>query len=183
MGTRGHHLLAHPGLEDPNFAFTVVFMLEHSNEGALGLILSRPSELSSSHLFEDWTGWAHPPNRVFRGGPVALSSVIALAVTDAPPPDPLGPVNPITTHIGTFDVDTSDRDVPGLVGLRFFAGYASWAPGQLEAELADEAWFVVPSQPADILTSDPEELWWQVMARQPNELRQLAHFPPEPGHN
>ena len=175
--------MSHPSLQDPNFAFTVVFMVEHSDEGALGLVLSRPSELASSPLFDDWSRFVHPPARVFRGGPVSPSSVIALAVTDARPVDRYGPVNPVTDHIGTFDVDTAEHDPSGLIGLRFFAGYASWAPGQLEAELADQAWFVVPSRPADILSADPEELWWQVIGRQPKELRKLRHFPPEPWRN
>jgi putative transcriptional regulator len=183
MSTRGQHLVSHPGLQDPNFAFTVVFMIEHSDEGALGVVLTRPSELTSTPLFADWSDQVPPPTKVFRGGPVAVSSVIALAVSANAHPDPLGPFNAITEHIGTFDVDAPRTETPGLVGLRLFAGYASWAPGQLEAELVDDAWFVVASSPSDILSPAPEELWWQVLARQTGNLRTLRHYPPEPWRN
>ena len=181
MSTRGRHLVASPALNDPNFDFTVVFMLEHSDEGALGVVLTRPSELPVNDMFEGWSGHAAEPSFVYRGGPVSLSSVIALGV--ASPSSPAGAFNPIDVGIGTIDLDGDPADLVALQGIRLFAGYASWAPGQLDAELLDDAWFVVDAHDTDLLAPDPSELWWRVMGRQPDDLRHLANYPTEPWVN
>ena len=143
MSTRGQHLVASPSLNDPNFEFTVVFMLEHSDEGALGVVLTRPSELPVTDMFDGWVDHAAAPSVVFRGGPVSLSSVIALQ------------------------------------GVRLFAGYASWAPGQLDAELVDDAWIVLDAAETDLLHPEPAELWWIVVGRQRSDIRLLANYPSE----
>lgn len=181
MSTRGRHLVASPALSDPNFSFGVIYMLEHSDEGALGVVLSRPSELPANEMFDRWADHAAAPAMVYRGGPVSLSSVIALGVAAAASPS--GAFNPISAGIGTVDLDTDPADLVALQGVRFFAGYASWAPGQLDAELVDEAWIVVDATESDLLTPDPTELWWTVMGRQHGELRLLANYPEEPWTN
>ncbi len=181
MSTRGRHLVASPALNDPNFSFTVVYMLEHGEEGALGLVLSRPSELPAQEMFDRWAPHAAGPAMVYRGGPVSLSSVIALGVAASASPD--GAFNPISAGIGTVDLDADPDDLVALQGVRLFAGYASWAPGQLDAELVDEAWFVLDAQEGDVLTPEPDELWWAVMGRQSGELRLLANYPEEPWTN
>ena len=77
--TRGRLLVAAPSLSDPNFRQTVLMMLEHSGEGALGVVLNRPSELTVSSAIGDWATAVSKPRVVFVGGPVSQSSVIALA--------------------------------------------------------------------------------------------------------
>ena len=181
MSTRGRHLVATPALTDPNFAFAVVYMLEHGDEGALGLVLSRPSELPAQEMFDRWAPHAAPPAMVYRGGPVSLSSVIALGVAASASPD--GAFNAISAGIGTVDLDADPGDLVALQGVRLFAGYASWAPGQLDAELVDEAWIVVDAREDDVLSPDPSELWWTVLGRQRGDLRLLANYPEEPWAN
>ena len=181
MSTRGRHLVASPALNDPNFSFTVVYMLEHGEEGALGLVLSRPSELPAQEMFDRWATHAASPSMVYRGGPVALSSVIALGVAASASPN--GAFNPISAGIGTVDLDAMPDDLVALQGIRLFAGYASWAPGQLDAELVDDAWLVVDAQDGDVLSAAPDELWWTVLGRQRSELRLLANYPEEPWTN
>jgi putative transcriptional regulator len=181
MSTRGRHLVASPALNDPNFSFAVVYMLEHSDEGALGLVLSRPSELPAQEMFDRWVEHAAAPAMMFRGGPVALSSVIALGV--AADGGPSGAFNPISDGIGTVDLDRDPGDLVALQGVRLFAGYASWAPGQLDAELVDDAWIVVDAIESDVLHPQPDELWWAVLGRQRGELRLLANYPEEPWTN
>ena len=117
MSTRGRHLVASPSLNDPNFEFTVVFMLEHSDEGALGVVLTRPSELPVTDMFDGWVDHAAAPSVVFRGGPVSLSSVIALGV--AASAGPSGGFNPIAAGIGTVDLDTDPAELIALQGVRF----------------------------------------------------------------
>ena len=67
--------------------------------------------------------------------------------------------------------------------VRMFAGYASWAPGQLDAELLDEAWIVVDAEAEDIHATDPDELWWRVIARQPGPVNRLRFYPRDPSDN
>ena len=115
------------------------------------------------------------------GGPVSLSSVIALGVADASSPE--GAFNSISAGIGTIDLDQDPNELVALQGVRLFAGYASWAPGQLDAELVDDAWIVADATEGDLLTGDPAQLWWTVMRRQHGDLRLLANYPEEPWTN
>jgi len=179
--TRGHLLVASPTMTDPNFAFTVIFMLEHDPEGALGVVLTRPSELPMAELFDQWGAHAAVPAVVHRGGPVSPSSVISLAVANGT----VTPTafSPVSGRIGTIDLDAEPSDILGLQGLRAFGGYAGWSSGQLEAELHGDAWLVVEARPHDILHPQPETLWWEVVGRQPGAVRLLRHYPEEPWLN
>ncbi|MEZ5167231.1 MAG: YqgE/AlgH family protein [Acidimicrobiales bacterium] len=173
--TRGRLLVATPAMLDPNFEGTVTLMLEHNDEGALGVVLNRPSELPVASAVERWARRAVPPSVVFLGGPVSPSSVIALASVNL---DDAGPNwHQITGRIGTVDLDADPSDVPGLDEVRLFAGYAGWSAGQLEAELLAESWFVVDAELPDIHTDDPDELWWDVLGRQPGPIGRLGNYP------
>ena len=179
--TRGRLLVATPALLDPNFARTVVFVLEHNEDGAIGVILNRPSELPVATTIEAWAGRTVPPGVIFLGGPVSPSSVIALASVNLD--DAGANWHPILGRIGTVDLEVAPADVPGIDEVRMFAGYAGWSAGQLEAELVDEGWFVLDALLTDVHTDDPFELWWEVLGRQPGPLGRLAHYPRDPGDN
>ncbi len=167
-------------IQDPRFAFTVVFVLEHNEEGALGVVLTQPSKLPVTDTFDRWVDVVASPEVLFRGGPVALSSVIAVGVAaESPAPG----WNPIQGSIGTVDLDLDPEAIPELRGCRLFGGYAGWTPGQLEAELANEAWFVVDANPDDLLDNDPQNLWWRVLGRQESKLQMLRHYPKQPWLN
>ena len=179
--TRGRLLVAAPALLDPNFDKTVIFMLEHSDEGALGLVLNRPSELPVSGTIDDWAPVTAEPPVLFVGGPVSPSSVIALATVAL---DDVGDGwNEIAGRLGTVDLESTPAAVGGIDEVRLFAGFASWAPGQLEAELVEQAWFVVDAVESDMHTDDPDELWWTVVGRQPGEIGRLRHYPRDASHN
>ena len=85
--------------------------------------------------------------------------------------------------IGTVDLDIAPAELIALQGVRFFAGYASWAPGQLDAELVDDAWIVLDAAESDLLHPEPAELWWTVVGRQGGDIRLLANYPSEPWVN
>jgi putative transcriptional regulator len=179
--TRGRLLVATPALLDPNFERTVIFMLEHNDDGAIGVILNRPSELPVATTIEAWAGRTVPPGVIFLGGPVSPSSVIALASVSL---DDAGDNwNPILGRIGTVDLEVDPSEVPGLEEVRMFAGYAGWTAGQLEAELVDDGWFVLDALLTDVHTDDPFELWWEVLGRQPGPLGRLANYPRDPRDN
>ncbi len=181
MNTSGRHLVATPALNDPNFELTVVFVLEHGEDGALGVVINRPSELPVSGTVDEWAALTVEPAVVFVGGPVSPSSVIALATVHL---DNAGPNwHAVMGRLGTVDLEVPPEEVPGVEQVRMFAGYASWAPGQLEAELVDDAWIVVDAEIADIHSPDPAELWWAVVGRQPGALGRLRHYPEQPWVN
>ena len=179
--TRGKLLVAAPSLVDPNFRQTVLLMLEHGSEGALGVVLNRPSELSVQGAIDEWAQMVSEPRVVFVGGPVSQSSVIALASVALDDVDEHW--SQIVGRIGTIDLEKDPGDIGGLDEVRIFAGYAAWAPGQLEGELAENAWFVLDYDTADPFTDDPDELWWSVLARQDGELNRLRLYPRNPSDN
>ncbi len=181
MSTKGRHLLASPALNDPNFDRTVVFMLEHGEQGALGVVVNRPSGLPVAGTIDDWKDLAAEPPVIFVGGPVSSSSVIAIATM--PTDEGSHHWNAVALGLGTVDLDSDPSQVPGIEKVRMFAGYASWAPGQLDAELLDDAWIVVDAEAEDIHATDPDELWWRVVGRQQGPLNRLRFYPRDPSDN
>ena len=179
--TRGKLLVAAPSLVDPNFRQTVLLMLEHGSEGALGVVLNRPSELPVEGAIDEWAQKVSEPRVVFVGGPVSQSSVIALASVALADVDEHW--SQVVGRIGTIDLEKDPGDIGGLDEVRIFAGYAAWAPGQLEGELTENAWFVLDHDGSDPFADEPEELWWNVFARQHGELNRLRLYPRNPADN
>jgi putative transcriptional regulator len=177
-------LVATPMLEDPNFDRTVVWLLEHGPDGAIGLVLNRPSELPVGEPLPSWVDHTGPLSVVFLGGPVSTSSVIALAQVSGPDEVPAGSWESVQGSIGVLDLTSDPMLVaPSITGLRCFAGYAGWGAEQLEVEIEEGAWFVLDAEPADPFTAAPDGLWRRVLARQPNELARLALVPDDPTLN
>ncbi len=181
--TRGRLLLAGPSLEDPNFRRTVVFMIEHDPDGALGLVLNRPSPFEVAEALPGWEDLSVTPTAVFVGGPVEQGAVIGLGRLLAEDP-PVG-VTPVHGPVGVLDLDADPQLLVGdLGGVRLFTGYAGWGPGQLEGELALGGWLVLDAEPGDVFTDRPDDLWRRVLARQPDPaLARLAHYPDDPTVN
>jgi putative transcriptional regulator len=174
-------LVASPTLLDPSFERTVVLMLEHSSEGALGVVLNRPSGLPVSGVMASWAPLVTPPSMVFEGGPVSTDSALGLVRTRDR--DVLG-IRRLDHGVALVDLDTPAELVSDSVtSMRLFAGYSGWAAGQLETELEEDSWFVVDALPVDTFTGEPESLWSQVLRRQPHPLSLVASFPPDPALN
>jgi len=178
--TRGRLLVATPLLGDPNFERTVIFMLEDNEEGALGLVLNRPSPLEVTEPLPDWSRLVTTPSVVFVGGPVSRTSVIALAAREPAYELPDEAWTEVEGTVGVLDL-TADADLigAGLAEVRVFAGYAGWGEGQLAGEIAEAAWFVVDAVATDTFTNRPELLWREVLRRQGDPLRQFANYPPD----
>ena len=170
---RGQLLLAGPYLHDPNFFRTVVLVLEHGpEEGALGVVLNRPTDLSVRDALPAWADAVSRPDAVFLGGPVSPGTALALG---------RGPqFETIVGDVGVVDLESAASE---WTDVRVFSGYAGWSPGQLESELAQDAWFVLPASPEDLCTTAPDDLWSTVLARQRGPLSLLARYPDEPAFN
>ncbi len=165
----GRLVVAAPELIDPNFYRTVVFLIQHDQEGAVGVVLTRPSESPVGEHLPALAGSAQEPAVVFVGGPVEPAVAIALEAR----PDPTVPTS--LPGVGLIDVTTTPDPGP----CRVFSGYAGWGAGQLEAEIAEHAWYVVDAKVGDIFDDDPESLWSKVLRRQPAPLSWVATYPPD----
>jgi putative transcriptional regulator len=178
----GQLIVANPVLPDPNFDRTVVLVLAHEDKGALGLVLNRPSQMDVDDPLPRWERLAAEPPVVFVGGPVAPGAAICLATV--PSGGPIPGWTPVTGQLGTLDLEQDPDEVgTGVSQIRVFAGYAGWAPGQLEAEIESGAWFVVDAEPADAMADDPGQLWKRVLRRQGADLAVVAAFPVDPSRN
>jgi putative transcriptional regulator len=160
--------VASPDLADPNFRRTVVLMLTHDAEGAVGVVLNRPTDIAIGEALPQWREATAPPACLYVGGPVQPDAAIGLGVgTSAEDDRVLGAV-------GAVDLDgapDAHHDV------RIFIGYAGWGPGQLESELARDDWIVVDAEAADVSTGAPESLWRDVLRRQRGRLAMFALAP------
>jgi putative transcriptional regulator len=178
----GQLLVATPRLIDPNFHRSVILLLDHDEEGALGVVINRPSELPLAEVLPAWADAVAEPRLLFSGGPVSPESALAVGLTYGD-----GPSDGFKHLIGQYglvDLDALPETlIPALVGVRVFSGYAGWGAGQLELELAEGSWYVVAAQPGDLLAPDPAQLWRAVLRRQPGELAYVATFPDDPMMN
>jgi len=178
----GRLLVATPALTDPNFHRTVVLVCAHSVEGSFGLVLNRPIDgVRVEDVLPDWAALAVPPVALFRGGPVEPSRALALARLAAG--RTVASWTPVYGDIGMVGLGEEVPAPSALVALRLFSGYSGWSSGQLEAEIEQEAWFVVPAAPADAFDPGPATLWRAVLRRQSGRLALFSFFPDDPRAN
>jgi putative transcriptional regulator len=179
---RGRLLVATPLLGDPNFERSVILLLEHTEQGAVGVVLNRPSEVEFVDPLPDWYGFAAYPPVVFVGGPVNHGS--AIGVARAANPQTTDGFTPVTGGLGTVDLSLDPDEVGvGIEEVRVFSGYAGWGEGQLEEEIDSGAWWVVASERDDAMCANPEGLWKFVLQRQGDALSLYANFPADPALN
>jgi putative transcriptional regulator len=180
---QGKLLVAQPSLIDPNFSRTAIFLLAHSEQGALGLVLNRPSVTPLGVPLPEWEGLASGPAVVFVGGPVS-EGTICLARVKPEIGVPGSSYLPLEGALGTLDLEAgADVVAPWVDRLRVFAGYAGWSPGQLEDEIAEGAWWALSAQEDDIFDPRPTSLWKRALRRQGNRLALVSALPPDPSLN
>ena len=174
---RGSLLIAGPQLLDPNFRRTVVLVADHGDEGAMGVILNRPSGMTVADAAPELEPLVGADSPIFAGGPVQPTSGVVLAeVTESD--EPIFADVVLVPGLGELaDV------VDGAGSIRVFAGYAGWGPGQLDDELARDDWILEPAQPSDVFSEAPETLWGRVLERKGGEFALLARMPEDPSLN
>jgi putative transcriptional regulator len=177
---RGQLLIASAGLLDPNFRRTVVLVTEHNDEGAMGLVLNRPSPILVAEAVPQLAGLVEDGAQVFFGGPVQPEAVVALAEFDSEESSAAMAFE----DIGFLRPDAEPDDAAGDVRrVRVFAGYSGWSPGQLEGELEEEAWIVEPADPEDVFGQAVDDLWSAVLRRKGGAFAILARLPEDPSVN
>ena len=177
---RGHLLVAGPDLLDPNFRRSVILVGEHGAEGAMGVILNRPSPVSVSDAVPPLADLVDDTDRVHVGGPVQPQAILVLG-------DFRNPAEAAALVLGSIgflpgEIETA-ADGGSLARARVFAGYAGWGPGQLESEIAEESWILEPALPADVFTEEADALWSAVLRRKGGAFAVLASMPVDPTRN
>jgi putative transcriptional regulator len=175
---QGKLIVSSPSLVDPNFRKTVVLIAHHDEEGALGLVLSRPSDVAAADAVPVLGGLPGAEDPVFVGGPVQPDAFMVLAQFD----DVDQAAAPIMDGIGFMPADAEPADL-AIKRLRLFAGYSGWGGGQLEVELAEESWIVVDAEAEDAFADDPDELWRTVLQRKGSAFSLMENMPFDPGLN
>jgi putative transcriptional regulator len=176
---KGQLLIAAASLFDPNFRRTVVLIGEHNDEGALGVVLNRPTPVTVEEAVPPLASIVAVSDPLFLGGPVQPQSPVILAEFDSP--DSAGLV--VFRSVGFLTGEALPESGDGILRARVFAGYAGWGAGQLEAEMEMGSWIVEPALEEDVFTPDPEALWSDVLKRKGGEYRLLASMPFDPSMN
>ena len=177
---RGQLLVAGPALLDPNFWRTVVLVVEHNEEGALGLVLNRPAETSVGEAVPQLEPLLGPEERLFIGGPVQPSAVIVLAEFEEPTDAALLAFD----DVGVLATSSSpDEHTAGVRSGRAFLGHAGWGPGQLDGELERGDWILEPAKLGDAFSTDAQRLWSEVLTRKGGSYALLARMPADPSMN
>ena len=176
---RGQLLIAGPGLLDPNFWRTVVLIVEHSDEGALGLVLNRPSETTVGEAVSELEQLLDVDDPLYVGGPVRQSALIVLAEFDQPADAALIAFEDVGVLANGAQVE------PGLSVRRgrAFVGHAGWGPGQLDDEVERGDWILEPARREDAFTVTPLDLWESVLTRKGGSYALVARMPPDPSVN
>jgi putative transcriptional regulator len=176
---RGQLLIAGAGLLDPNFRRTVVLVGQHTEEGAVGVVLNRPAPQTVREVAPDLAELVGHDEPIFLGGPVQPQGAVVVAQFAHPD---LADVL-VFDSVGFVTHELEPELRAAVRRARVFAGHAGWGPGQLESELEQDAWILEPARPEDVFTPAPERLWSTVLRRKGEAYRLLSLMPYDPSMN
>lgn len=158
----GQFLVAGRGLLDPNFAKTVILLVSHDDDGAMGIIVNRPTPVKLEQMVEELQEGAERPETVWVGGPVAHWQLVLLFKSEFQPEDTESVLDGV--YFSGSRVVLEDL-LEGTMEFRVYAGYAGWSPGQLEHEIARGSWHILPGEPELVFDAEPESLWEELVTR------------------
>lgn len=177
---KGSLLIASPALADPNFVRTVVLVAEHTEDGAMGLVLNRPATTTVGESAPELEQLVDGDEPIYVGGPVQPTAVIVLAAFD----DPSAAGLLIRDDVGFLSAHADFGSALAVTRrMRVFAGHAGWGPGQLEEELEREDWIVEPARREDCFGDEAETLWSAVLMRKGGPFALVARMPLDPSLN
>lgn len=180
---KGMFLVAAPSLRDPNFRQSVVLLCEHGPEGALGVVVNRPTAMSISEALPQVPILEGSGHVLYAGGPVQTNQVMLLYRGEQLPENShhvfdgvclggdMGMVERILTGAGTKE------------SFRAYLGYSGWGPGQLENEMKSGSWIALPADPTLVFEKDPAGVWAEILASLGDEYRHYADMPFDPSYN
>lgn len=177
QSARGRLLVATPPLDDPNFDRAVVFVLEHDEGGALGVVLNRATGMELPEALDRWHERLVEPACIFEGGPVETHALIGIARRQPGESSDDDHEVRLTTTISSVDLSADPMLLGGLAAVRVFQGYSGWSALQLDAEIEAGGWIVLDAADDDVFTTRPDGLWRDVLGRQPGRLSWIAEAP------
>ncbi len=176
---RGKLLIASPALGDPNFERSVVLITEHGDEGAMGIVLNRPSESEVAGVIPELEPIAGE-EPIFVGGPVQPEALVVLG--EFSDPDKAAWI--VVADVGLVSAQSDLDELPeALRRGRVYAGFSGWGPEQLEEEIDEDAWIVEAPLPAELFPKRPETMWSDVLERMGGEYAIVARMPEDPSVN
>lgn len=182
----GNLLVATPILDGSLFERTVILLLNHDDEGSMGVITNRPTQLrieGSDHPLAMWEDYLADPGLLFDGGPVGHDSALGIALLEPGVIPPAG-YRALTETLGVVDLDADPEPIAARCdAVRIFVGYSGWSSGQLAQELVEGAWFVVDGYAGDAVPDVPSMQWGDVLRRQGGRLSMFARYPKDPSDN
>ena len=180
---KGIFLVAKPSLRDPNFRQTVVLLCEYGPDGALGVVINRPTEISITEVLPQVPILESQCHMVFSGGPVQRNHLLILYRMPDGPED--------THHV--FDGVFLGGNMEALKGIlqdpqspnnfRAFMGYSGWAPGQLENEMETGSWITLPADTKMVFEKKQPDLWPEILRSLGGQYTLYAEMPPDPQMN
>jgi putative transcriptional regulator len=181
--TAGKFLVANRDLRDPNFSFSVILLVSHGADGAMGLIINRPSDVTLESLLPKLRGTARAGAAVYFGGPVEVGSLSMVLRSTSEHADATPVFEDVHFSRSWSLLQELAAESEGA-SFRVFAGYAGWAPGQLENEVQRGDWLILPADAGVVFGDDPERLWREIIPRDPSRSAMVrthrTAFPPEP---
>ncbi len=177
----GKVLIADPFLQGPFFGRSVVLLTEHNDKGTVGLVLNKSTKFYPDEVIEDLLSFE---GELFIGGPVSSNTLSFLHTLGPVVPDTL-PVTPTVSWGGDFDhlKRLINEGLATSKSVKFFAGYSGWAPGQLEAEIAENSWVVSSLGEEQIMARDVDASWEEAMNHLGDVYKSWTNFPRNPSFN
>ncbi len=176
---KGHLLVAGAGLWDPNFRRAVVLVGHHDEVGAVGVVLNRVTGVPVGDAVPALAELVPAGDHLFIGGPVQPQSAVVVADFEEPSRAEVVAFG----SIGFLPDEADGETVGGIRRARVFAGYVGWGPGQLDAEFEEGSWIVEPARTEDVFTTEPEQLWSEVLRRKGHAYDVLRLMPADPSSN
>jgi putative transcriptional regulator len=173
----GKFLVAARGMQDPNFAETVILLVDYGAEGSWGLVINRPTTVKLSELFAKDAFLRRRRDTLHYGGPVEPARILILLRSSAPLPDSRSLFEDV--RLAWSPEALKGLGDPEKAELRVFAGYAGWATGQLEAEIARGDWLVLPVEAKLVFSETPKTLWEALQARRPLPVTEARRAEPD----
>lgn len=178
---KGILLVSEPFLPDPNFKRSVVLLTEHDDEGSIGFVLNRPTELTVNDVLEDFPIFNGP---LHIGGPVEQNTLHFIHMAHLNIPESKE-VLPGICWGGDFEM-VREMIKHGQIRedeLRFFIGYSGWSVEQIKEEIDGHAWILAKADSATVLMAESDQLWREVLIAMGNEYKLMANYPEDPRLN
>jgi putative transcriptional regulator len=159
---QGVFLFAVPELRDPNFHQTVVLLINYEPGGAMGVIINKPTEIPLDEALPDIQGTEGHPLSLYFGGPVTPNRMLVLLRSDKPVRGALKVFKDVYYTGSKYLLEETLKEQDSHRKLRVYAGYAGWAPGQLDNEVNRGDWVISPADPDMIFSNDPDKIWPEI---------------------